>query len=394
VVFWRGTRFSPAWVSDNGLWMADQSVEAWNKTEGCYEHMQDRHCHYSHVRIIESNEARAVVHWRYAPTSSHDHHWLVDEKTGWGCWVDEYYTFYPDATGIRKVTWKTGTLGETRQFQESLPFTQPGQRQGDVVETDYATVANLAGQIGTLRYSDQSDTKPVEGMPPDMLIQRYNLRSQARPFILFEKGNDVMFGRERNIERLALPGTCNHWPVCQMRSDGRDSQATDRPAHFLGFPISYPPIHQADGRNSWHGLYGMTERPMEHLIYVARSWNFPPPLAIAEGPFTGGDYDMSQRAYILTRTDTTNAPLTCSLAASPVTCSLAASPDTPLYNPVLLLTNWGDADVTLAVNGRQCTPGEHFRAGLHNTLDRTDLVIWLQLETTEPVTLTITQTGK
>ena len=43
LIFWRGTRYSPAWVTENELWMADQSVEAWNDEEGCFEHMQDRH---------------------------------------------------------------------------------------------------------------------------------------------------------------------------------------------------------------------------------------------------------------------------------------------------------------------------------------------------------------
>jgi len=384
VVFWRGTRFSPAWVSENGLWMADQSIEAWDDTEGCYEHMQDRHCHYSHVRIIESSEARAVVHWRYAPTSSHDHHWRVDKKTGWGCWVDEYYYFYPDATGIRKVTWKTGSLGEPRQFQESLPFTQPGQVQGDVVEARFATVANLAGETGEMCFVDKPPGTPIENMPADSLIQRYNFRSRQKPFILFEVGNKMHFGKARDSDRLDKPGTCNHWPVCQMRSDGRDSQATDRPAHFLSHPISYAPIHQADGRNWWHGLYGMTDRPMEHLIRVAKGWNFPARLEIADGPFAGGDYDMSQRAYLLTRSGAGPAPLKC---------SLAGSADRPIYNPVLVLNDWPDADVTVAVNGRQAKRGEDFRAGLRKGLDRTDLIVWLPLETDEPVELTLTPPG-
>lgn len=380
VVFWRGTRFSPAWVSENGLWMADQSVEAWDNIEGCYEHMQDRHCHYSHVRIIESHEARAVVHWRYAPTSSHDHHWRVDPKTGWGCWVDEYYYFYPDATGIRKVTWKTGSLGEPHQFQESLPFTQPGQVQGDVVQAEYATVVNLAGQTGTLRYTQNPSDKPVEGMPADSLVQRYNFHSQNKPFILFEVGNEMHFGKERAMERLKMPGTCNHWPVCQMRSDGRDSQAADRPAHFLGHPISYAPVHEADGRKWWHGLYGMGDQPMERLIFIAKSWNYPPPMTIARGPFAGGDYDMSQRAYVLNRSGAADAPLKC---------TLAASRDRPAFNPVLVIRGWGDADAAVGINGRTASRGTQFRAGHCRGLEGTDLVIWLALETTEAVDLKV-----
>ncbi|HSP41287.1 MAG TPA: LamG domain-containing protein, partial [Luteolibacter sp.] len=101
VVFWRGTRYSPAWVSGNDLWMADQSVEAWNDEQGCFEHMQDRRCRYSHVRVIESHEARVVVHWRYAPVSAHDELWREDPKTTRACWVDEYYYIYPDVVGVR-----------------------------------------------------------------------------------------------------------------------------------------------------------------------------------------------------------------------------------------------------------------------------------------------------
>jgi hypothetical protein len=41
VVFWRGTRYSPAWVMENGMWMADQSIENFNNQDGCIEHMLD-----------------------------------------------------------------------------------------------------------------------------------------------------------------------------------------------------------------------------------------------------------------------------------------------------------------------------------------------------------------
>ena len=56
LIFWRGTRYGPAWVSENENWMADQSLVTWGNgatdIEGCFEHMQDRHCRFSHVRII------------------------------------------------------------------------------------------------------------------------------------------------------------------------------------------------------------------------------------------------------------------------------------------------------------------------------------------------------
>ena len=381
VVFWRGTRYSPVWVSENGLWMADQSVEAWDDVEGCYEHMQDRHCHYSHVRVIESTDARVVVHWRYAPTSSHDHHWQVDPKTLWGCWVDEYYYIYPDVTGIRKVTWKAGTLGPRRQFQESLPLSHPGQLQGDIVEREYVTIANLDNETATLCYTGTPGPSDPADLPENLLIQRYNFKSQWRPFIIFEDGNEMGCFANKPLENLDKPGTCNHWPVCQVRSDGRDSQATDRPTHFLGFPISRPPIHRTGDTNWYSSLYGMTDQPMEQLVAVAKSWNRPPELSVVSGPFAGGAYDRSQRAFVLTRREA---------GAASLQCLLSASDDRPAFNPVVVLEGWGESDANVAIDGQPARRGQDFRTGLSHGIERTDLVIWTRLRTTAPVELTIT----
>jgi hypothetical protein len=160
LVFWRGTRYSPAWVSEDELWMADQSVEAWNEEEGCFEHMQDRHCRLSSVRIIENNEARVVVHWRYAPVSAYEHTWKRDPKTGWECWIDEYYYIYPDRSAIRKVSWKKGTLGVPRQFQESEVLLQPEQRICDVVEKDFAVVADYNGHRKKVSFVEDPNKPP------------------------------------------------------------------------------------------------------------------------------------------------------------------------------------------------------------------------------------------
>jgi hypothetical protein len=66
-VFWRGTNYIPCWVSAEGIWYTNEFNETWgNGATGCAEPMSDKHCAYSHVRIIESSEARCVIHWRYA----------------------------------------------------------------------------------------------------------------------------------------------------------------------------------------------------------------------------------------------------------------------------------------------------------------------------------------
>lgn len=377
VVFWRGSRYSPAWVTDRDQWMADQSVEAWKigdaDTDGCFEHMQDRLCRYSHVRIIESNDARTVVHWRYSPVSSKNNLWNVDEKTGRACWVDEYYTIYPDAIGVRKPTWKTGTLGRPRQFQESLPFTNPGQYNNDVVEKDFCTVANMEGEQLTLRFVE-NPAKEKDGVPEELTIQRYNFRSPYDPVIIYEPGNRMHYVKDRDIRGYERPGACNHWPVGQARCDGRTVQAADRPTHFLGFPISTPPVHEDEDRSWWNGLYGMTDLPMEKLVTLAKSWNCPPRLEASDG-FQNRGYDRGQRAFVLERSVR---------SANDLQITVAASKDSPVYNPALVILGWGTSDATLAIDGEGIPQGPKFRVGHRHGLENSDLIVWIEHEAAEP----------
>jgi hypothetical protein len=241
IMFWRGTRYGPSWVSENGKWMTDQSVEAWehgsNDREGCFEHMQDRHCRFSHVRIIENSDARVVVHWRYAPTAATLNTWRPDPKTGWECWIDEYYYIYPDASAIRKVSWKKGSLGYPRQFQESLPLLAPGMVVSDLLEKDFALVTDYAKNTNSLSYlQDPSDSPYGASATLPYTIQQYQFKSVHKPFIVFEPGNE-MWLRNGRLDTYNRVSGCNHFPVGQARCDGRTSRIADRPSSFNGFPI-------------------------------------------------------------------------------------------------------------------------------------------------------------
>jgi hypothetical protein len=379
MVFWRGTRYSPAWVSENGLWMADQSVEAWNDKEGCYEHMQDRRCRYSRIRIIESNDARVVVHWRYAPVSAHDKLWREDEKTTRACWVDEYYYIYPDQFCVRKPTWRTGALGRPRQFQESLPLTNPGQMIGDIINADFACVANLKGQRHKISFVDKPRKRKK---PEDLVIQQYNFRSKNKPSIIFEPGNRMEYVEDRKTPSRGLmktPGACNHWPVGQGACDGRTVQATDRPTCFLGFPISNPPIHKKDGRSWWNGLYGMSELDMGELVVVARSWSRPSELRVTTGGFVSQGYDRSARAYRLTKNK--------SGRDSKLELILAATEASPVFNPVFVIKGWSPDALTAVLNGKKIEKGSDFRIGRRHTLEGRDIIIWLKAKSTKPVSI-------
>jgi len=384
LVFWRGTRYSPAWVSENELWMADQSVEAWNDEEGCFEHMQDRHCRLSSVRIIENNDARIVVHWRYAPVSAYEHTWRRDPKTGWEVWVDEYYYVYPDQTAIRKVSWKKDTLGVPRQFQESEVLLQPGQKVCEVVEKDFVTVGDYKGNKKNVSFVEDPRQPPYGPFSWDKFfdytIQQFNFKAKNKPFICFEPGNK-MWLRYENLNGYCLHTGCNHWPVgqarCDGRCDGRSGAMFDRPSHTIGFPISDPVIHETGGREFWSGLYGMNEMDINDLVKFGRSWAYPAELVIQSDDFKSEGYDKSERCYKIYNT---------SQKPKDLIISLKGSKNSPLFNPAIYVKNWNLPGAKVLVNNKQI---EGCKVGINKTLEGIDLVLFVPINSESEVQMKI-----
>jgi len=406
VVFWRGLRYSPAWVTENGLWLADQSGESGN-AEGCIEHMQDIHCLYSHVRIIENTPARAVVHWRYAPVSSRNNLWTADERTGWAWWMDEYYTFYPDGTGVRKIRWRRPESGHEfpwLQNQETSVLCHPGQNAVDVLAYDAITLVNLDGESHTYSWPDDDsmDTRERRNLPRDPSIIRdlrpddpniqvVNMRAKAKPFVIFEPGNRPLVYVGRVREQLVHFPAYNHWPVCQVFSDGRFVQAADRGSSFS---ISYhtPVRHQVEGNVVWAAmLYGATFGKAVDLVPLARSWVNPPELRIASGAFESHGYEVSRRAYVLQKSQAAESGRG---ESGGLILEFQATGDSPLTNTCLELLGWGEGGIEVVQDGRRLTEGEDFRSGRRRTLQAADLLLWLEISSSVPIRITVRDTDR
>ncbi len=385
LVFWRGIRYGASWVSENENWMSDQSVETWEPggkidPEGCFEHMQDRHCRFSHVRIIENTEARVVIHWRYAPVSAYDHTWNADPKTGWECWIDEYYYIYPDASAVRKVSWKKGTLGDLRQFQETLALLHPGQIVSDLLEKDYVTVADYDGKTAKVSFVENPDVPPYGPFSWDagrpFTVQQYQFKSLNKPFICFEPGNSMFLRFERLADYGRATG-CNHFPVGQARCDGRTTLTSDRPSHCSSFPISDPVIHEQDGREFWTGLYGMTDWTVPQVAAFGRAWAHPVELVVTDPGIRSEGYDRGQRCYQLV--NTTGRPKAFEVR-------LMASAAARAVHPVLRVQGWNGETPRVLVDGKECPEA---RIGVDRRLEGDQIIVFLPVKAASPLTVRI-----
>jgi hypothetical protein len=368
VMFWRGSRYSPCWVTENGKWMADQSREEGGGgiegAQGCCEHMSDAQCRHSHVRLIENNDARVVVHWRYALIDTLYRQTGIDPVTGWGLWGDEIYTIYPDGVAVRHV------LPGKGGWQETIFFSEPGTRPEDNCELEAITLVNMKGESRS--YSWEKGYPKFDLAEP--MIQMTNLRSKYRPFLIFRPDSGMrVFNVEVRPEYSHFPWW-NHWPVAQVASDGRHAQAADRAAHsslVWGRP------------RGGAALYGLTNKSAVSLLPLAKSWINPPRL-IVEGYRSAdemvlAEYDYKQRTY----------QIYCPEQAKPLQFQFFASEESPVVNPALVIKNWGQAEAELKINGNKINRGKRFRYGHRHTLEGTDLIVWIKTESVEPVKMSI-----
>jgi len=382
VVFWRGTRYGPAWVMENGMWMGDQSIENFNGTDGCLEHMLDPRCRFSHVRIIENTDARVVIHWRYLPTSANGNHSQVNPISGWEDWVDEYYTFYPDQLGFRKVVLHSD--GESLWPEEVIGLCQPGQRPEDIIELDAMTLANLKGEQHTYSWADNSPKfrnlgrwelggyihfGDALGEKPNIMM--VNLKSEYKPFQIFElECNLTCFAHEHRKEVSHFPWW-NHWPAAMIPSDGRYCQAADRPSHFSLAWASPRPHKGKNNTYIWTWMYGATQNEIGSLTSLARSWSRPPKLFI-KSEAVDGKFDSTQRSYVISSSKDEEI--------EELKFSIQANDESPVVNPVFVIKNWGDNQIRLKVNGKEISQDKAFRIGHIRRINQYDLVVWLELE--------------
>jgi hypothetical protein len=93
-------------------------------------------------------------------------------------------------------------------------------------------------------------------------------------------------------------------------------------------------------------------------------------------------YDPSQREYVVTRT--------AAQAPARLTLTFEASDASPVVDPAIVIRNWGEGMARLEIDGKSAPWGKDFRMGYVHRLDGTDLVIWIQRQSTQPIHLQLT----
>jgi|SRR5579872_6634946 len=382
MVFWQGTNYGGDWVTENNKWYTDEFVETGGKIdcpggEDC-EPMSDKQNRYSHVRILESTDARAIVHWRYGLCEVVNYACAnPDPSTGWTDWADEYFTIYPDGVAVRKQVLWTSNFKNWHEFQETIIVNGPGQRPEDNIQPDALTVGNMKGETATYSWENGPPAKNME-KPENPNIQVVNLKSNWKPFQIVSPVHSSMKAYTGE-PTYSMFEWWNHWPVAQVRSSGISAVAPDRASSSSLSHIYWDPYAQTPDSMTKLLLHGLTTKSAAELVPLAKSWLSPPSVVLAGEGFESKGYDPTQRAFVIVREPGTTVSL--------IRLSLKASSESPLVNPAFVIKNWGDSGPKLRIDGKAVARGANFRYGFVPHLEATDLVAWLAMESTKPILL-------
>lgn len=284
---------------------------------------------------------------------------------------------------MRKQVLHSTHIHRPHEWQETIVINPPGSRPDDDINWNAITLENMQGETKTYTWKPKTAglfTKPdvparVTG-PPDPNIQIVNLKSRWKPFqIVPPKGAHATL--YNNVDTYFNFECWNHWPVAQIASSGRPCVADDRASHSSLSHLYWGAYRKRGDTESKILMDGLTTRSPAELLPLAKSWLSPPKLQVEDEGYRNDGYDPTQRAYVLQKTGS-GVPAALRL-------TFDASKASPVFDPAIVVKDWGEDGARLEIDGKPVEWGKSFRLGHIHRLRGTDLVVWMKERSNTPL---------
>ena len=422
----------PKMITENGIQYINGATETYidGFAEGqSYEVWNDKQNVYSRFWIESQNDARIVVRHRNALVRDGKIAHARQRKVspyGPGEWTDEWFTFHPDGTHTRRVRVYTPAAATSKPWP-AQPISRSISRSGGLPEVSVHELEGmyLMGRGPGRLVGDELEKEgltliKMDGSHKDIPFDPYPLRLNASGEGMYRAYGDF---KHANIHVVKTKSTWRPFRI------GRPNERLDGPPHFLLLMTPYKPVHRLTNlvpsfpagatrrkgyflaglgqmqytrhwkttrdtiNEIWLNGFTKSKAPAKELATLARSWLQAPAMRPLSGAGTAAyGYDMAARAYLVgVKPGGQPAALEVELAAS------AAS---PVVNPTFLVNHWGRRKAVLDIDGTTVPGGRDLRLGHYRALDLEDgrtwrdvLIVWVRVQSTEPIRFTIRRGG-
>ncbi|MEM6342353.1 MAG: T9SS type A sorting domain-containing protein [Bacteroidota bacterium] len=321
------------------------------------------------------------------------------EATGWGYgdWAEEVYYIYPDGTHTRYAKCYSAFAHVAKAFDSSrLP--EEGDYQFEFMEAafripegllpnttiDPDSAVLLADMGGNHTYIAYEPVHPglvdvLNGFSPlrygNMLAANV-LNTPHKPFVIGLPDSAEMrpyecFLQNQNCSTFYMWGApCTYGCVSPLGhlinwkqfEQQQANQASNTPGYVTNVFLQ-----------GW--LDGSTTGT--EFSQLGKSWITPAPMLINSNGFTGGNYEIRERAYQVEK-----------ITGTQFNCTLLGSNANPIRNPAIVIKNWGTSGAQITVNGQS---PQDARVGYEGN----DLVVWIEHlgETNLQINITPTSVG-
>jgi len=125
---------------------------------------------------------------------------------------------------------------------------------------------------------------------------------------------------------------------------------------------------------------GMTTQPIDSLLPLARSWNYPAEVKLNSTHFKFYGYDQYQRCYNFENISETNEALEF---------DIMGSPNSPIVNLACVIKNWKGSNANIEIHGKNAVQGVDYKIGYLPELDTHNLVVWINITSSSEVNVKI-----
>ncbi|MBN2137476.1 MAG: LamG domain-containing protein [Sedimentisphaerales bacterium] len=396
-VFWSENNYVPAWHLNNQLQYSYEFLETWGGgSVGCHEPMSDRILRWSDVEVIEDNDVRKAVHWHYVLADP-------DYKTpddGIGVQLpeaDEYWTFYPDGTGVRRIRYTPKLDTDFRNWHEItevIAIAGSLSNPRDHHSYPALTVLNLDGNVDDY-HPDPYNSGPWNADTANwsQIITATHFHSAPDAFSAFSQAPDIpqtyaFYPLNPDISWHCAQYEFAHWPVGKepfysdtFKSHGTwSAQVSSNGLMGIGIQggTGWSSHYLIDERGrryrEWASLVGLNPpRDNNALKDKTRTWLYPGTVTMLGPDSVFDSLDYMQKEIVFRNT------------GDQPRCNFLLEPDYTTLNPTFRINNWPRCSAKIFLDGRRLSRGNDF----YWACRRGQLIVWVKGRFDSPTTFDI-----